>query len=132
MSASSVGTANRGVPQNTSFKAVIGALPLAFALCLANLAQRQVALQRAHTEDEQHAVEMIDLVLEAAREQLLAIHLEPLAKLVLRANPHLGRTHNLLANVGKAEAPFFFVKPALAKGDFRIDEHQLLSRVLAH
>src|SRR5690348_17334423 len=56
ISASSVGTAKRGVPQKTSFTF----LPRAFALHLADLAQHQVALQRTHAKDEQHAVEMID------------------------------------------------------------------------
>src|SRR5208337_4734076 len=53
--ASRVGTANCGVPQKTSFTA----LPLARALHLANLAQVQVALEGAHAEDEQHAVQMV-------------------------------------------------------------------------
>src|SRR5580698_3889893 len=102
-SASSVGTANCGVPQKTSFKrppvSVMGRLPLAFALQLANLAQVQVALERAHAKDEQDSVQVIDLMLHGAREQFFAVHLVPFAVLVLRADAHPGRAHHLLANV---------------------------------
>src|SRR3569833_646493 len=66
-----VGTANCGVPQNTSFTA----LPGAFALHLADLAQHQVALQRAHAEDEQHSVEVVALVLKRARARFFAVQL---------------------------------------------------------
>src|SRR6516165_6217176 len=59
ISASSVGTANRGVPQKTS----LTFLPRAFALHLADLAEHQVALQGAHAEDEKRAVKVVDLVL---------------------------------------------------------------------
>src|SRR5580658_2342845 len=131
-SASSVGTAKRGVPQKTSFKATTGALPFAFALRLANLAQGEVAFQRAHAKDEQHAVNVVDLMLHAAREQLFAVLLEPFAVLVLGANPHLGGAHDLLANVGEAEAALFLVELALAVNDLRIDENELLRGVLAH
>ena len=59
------------------------------------------------------AVEVIDLVLEGAREQLFAVHLEPFAVLVLRADADLGGADDLLANVGEAEAAFFFVLTCL-------------------
>jgi hypothetical protein len=78
-----------------------------------------------------HAVEVIDLMLEAAREQFFAVHLKPLAVLILGADAHLGRAHHLLANVGKAEAAFLFVDLALAGDDLGVDDYQLLLGVLA-
>src|SRR5579863_3535481 len=122
-----VGTANCGVPQKTSFTA----LPRAFALHLANLAQRQIPFQGAHAKDKQHPIEMVDLVLKCPREQLFAVHLEPLALFILRSNAYLGRTRNLLANLRKTQAAFFLVLFPFAKDDLGIDEHQLLFRVLA-
>src|ERR1039458_427400 len=122
------GTANWGVPQKTSFTA----LPLARALHFADLAQAQVALESAHAEDEQHAVEVVDLMLQAARKQLFSVLLEPLAVLVLGANAYLGVARNLLANLGKTEAAFLLVLLAVAEDDFWIDEHQLVFWDFAH
>src|SRR5215469_15381138 len=62
ISASRVGTAKRGVPHNTNFTF----LPSAFALHLADFAQYQIALERAHAEDEEHPVEMVNLMLKCA------------------------------------------------------------------
>src|ERR1035438_1529036 len=107
-------------------------LPLARALHLANLAQIEVALQCAHAKDEQHAVEVVNLMLDAAREQLFAIHLEPLALLVLGADADLGGAYDLLADVGEAEAAFLLIELALSEDDLGIDEHQLLAGLLAH
>src|ERR1035438_4836784 len=81
--ACSVGTANCGVPQKTTFTS----LPRAFALHLANFAQIQIAFESAHAEDEQHPIEMIDFMLKRARQQLFPVHLEPLALLV-RSEEH--------------------------------------------
>src|ERR1035437_9343491 len=126
-SASSVCTAKRGVPQKTSFIS----LPLAFALHLANLAQVQVALEGAHAEDEQHSVHVVDLMLEAAREHVFAVHLEPFALLILGADAHLGVARHLLVNFGKTETAFLSVGVAVAGDDLGIDEHQLVFGLLA-
>src|SRR5208337_1365756 len=134
--ASKVGRANCGVPQKTSLRQraafAMTVLPDAFALHLANLAQIETALERAHAEDEQHAVKMVDFMLEAARQKLVAIHLEPLAVFVLRANANLCGAHHLLANVGKAQAALLFVLPALAHNNLRIDQHKSLFAILSH
>src|SRR5579871_4783254 len=103
MSASSVDPAKRGVPQKTSFTA----LPRALTLHLANLAQRKVALERAHAEDEEYTVEMVDFMLKGTREQFLSIHFEPLAVRVLRPNTHLGGAGNLLANLRETQTALF-------------------------
>ena len=66
-SASSVGTANCGVPKKTTFS------PSALTICrpsqLPDLADDQIALDAAQPIDEQRAVEVIHLVLERARQQ---------------------------------------------------------------
>src|SRR6185312_4005760 len=135
ISACSAGTANPGVPQKTSLNRVaapvIKTSPCAFVLHLADLAQIQAAFQRAHAEDEQNSVQVIDLVLKGARQQFLAIHLEPLALLVLRAHLHPGRALHLLTNIGKAQTALFFVLFAFFVRDRRIDEDQLLRRVFS-
>ncbi len=74
------------------------------------------------------AVKVVDLMLEGARQKLFAIHLEPFAVFVLRADANLGGAHHLLANVGKAQAAFLFVLLALAHNDLRIDQHKLSVR----
>src|ERR1017187_817804 len=127
-SASNVGTANPGVPQKTSFTA----LPLAVGLHLADLAQIQAALQRAHPEQKKNAIQVVDLVLEGARQQIIPVHLEPFALLILRTDANLGGAHNLLANVGEAEAAFLLVQLALAQNNLGIDQHQLGFGPLAH
>src|ERR1019366_392327 len=127
-SASSVATANCGVPQKTSFTP----LPCAFALHLANPAQGQVALQGAHAEDEQHAVEVVDLMLETAGEQFRTVHLEPLSMRVLGANAHLGGANYLLVNLREAEAAFLLILLAFAQNNLGVDEHQLVLGLLAH
>ena len=88
-------------------------LPLARALHLADLAQIEVALEGAHAEDEQHAVDVVDLMLHGARQQVFAVHFEPLAVLVLGANADLGGADDLLADIGEAEAALFLVELAL-------------------
>src|ERR1700680_2626249 len=105
INASSVGTANRGVPQKMSFmrNPKRPALPRAFALHFANLAQVQVALQRAHAGNEQYAVEVIDFMLKGAPQQLFSVHLEPLAILILCANRDFEGALDLLTDVRKTE-----------------------------
>src|SRR5579862_4057981 len=141
MSASNVGTPNLGVPQKTSFidvpsngilcspmpqrqtwgaqrheRGTLG-LPRTLALHFADLAQRHIPLQAAHAKDEQHSVQVVNLVLKGARQQFLAVHLKPLAVLVLGADGHLGGAHHFLADLGETEAAFFFVLPAFLRSE---------------
>src|SRR5215469_15327399 len=127
-SASRVGTAKRGVPQKTSFTA----LPPTFALHLADFAEDHVALQPAHAEDEQRSVQVVDLMLEGARQQFLAVHFEPFAVFVLRADLHLGAADDLLPDFGETQAAFLLVLSALLEGDLRVHQHQFLGGVFSH
>src|SRR5271170_4870496 len=108
MSASSAGTANCGVPQKTSFiVGSLGALPLASLLQFANAALNEVALQGADSEDEQDAVEVIDLVLKSPCQQLLSIVVAPLAIERLGTDLDDRCARDLLVDVWQAEAAFF-------------------------
>src|SRR5664280_1051033 len=63
---SSVGTANRGVPQKT--KSIMGALPFALLHQLADLALHHVTLQGADVADIELTVEMVGFVHQRARQ----------------------------------------------------------------
>ena len=74
------------------------------ALQLGELAQDDAALQRGDVIDEQHAFEMVHLVLDAGGEQALGLDLADLVLLVEIAEPDRGRAasrrHNARAGTG--------------------------------
>ena len=88
------GTANSGVPMNTTRGRLSARLPdeRRRPIVLGQLAARErleralqeLALERRQPVDEQHAVEVIDLVLDRAREEALGLELERAAVLVVR------------------------------------------------
>src|ERR1019366_10417921 len=84
---SSVGTANIGVPQNT--RSITAALPFTQFNELADLALHQVAFERADVADVKLSVEVVSLVQQGARQQLLAGDLKPpvLQNLGIRSSP---------------------------------------------
>ena len=93
---------------------ILGALPLAGFLQLADLAQDEIALQRADAEDEEDAVEVIDLMLEGTRQQLFAFESRTTRRRSSWAlTLTFGARDDLLANVGQAEAAFFLVPACL-------------------
>src|SRR5450759_2709791 len=94
---SSVGTANIGVPQNT--RSITAALPFTQFNELADLALHQVALERADVADVKLSVEVVGLVQQSARQQLLARDLKRLALQVLRPGSDFARTSHLLAKL---------------------------------
>src|SRR5271170_1783509 len=118
----SVGTAKEGVPQKTSF---IARLPLASLLHLANPAQDQVALECAHAAEKKNTVEVVDLVLEGASEQLGTVQLGPFAFEVLCAHSYLRGTRNLLADLRKTQAALFFVLLPFAENDLGVNQNNL-------
>src|SRR5271166_2972795 len=127
-----VGTANDGVPQKTTFIPDLpsGSLPLAGLLQLANLAQDQVALQGAHALEKQDAIQVIDFMLEGARQKLFPLEFKPFAACILSADLHLRRARNLFANVRETQAALFFILLAFAKNNLRINENDLIGRLL--
>src|SRR5690606_9373391 len=96
--ASSVGTANSGVPANAMRRSCTFGLPDSEGLCadagrlrlapgsLQVALLQPLALQRRQIVDEQLAVEVIHLVLDALREQAVRLELERLAVAVERAD----------------------------------------------
>src|SRR3954464_9702174 len=117
---SSVGRANSGVPAKTSFMVskfpsfkklfasstretrnlkleTVSLHPLPRLRQLLDLALHQVALQRGDVADVQLAVQVVGLVHEGARQQVLADVLVPFAVQVLRPHRDLLRTRHRLA-----------------------------------
>src|SRR5919205_3513277 len=93
-----VGTAKSGVPMKTSLSGIpppsdaVLALALFLAGSLGELPDDQVALQLREVVDEEHAVEVIDLMLEADGEEPLGILLLKLPVVVDIAHPDARRT----------------------------------------
>ena len=82
--------------------------------------------------DEQLALEMIHLMLDAHTQHALRVHLE--RHTVPIQCPHadmLGPLH-FVVNVGQRQAPFLARTPSLRPEDFRIDEHHGPISFLAH
>ena len=98
-------------------------------LHFADLAQEQVALERAYAKDEEDAVEMIDLVLEGARQQLFAIDLKPLAVHILARTRTFAARDTFSRISGRLRQPSSsFCLPSLVD-DFGIDENDLVFRI---
>src|SRR4051812_2301340 len=86
-----------------------------------------VALELGDMVDEQDAVEVVDLVLDAGREQALGLDLVGLAVEVEILEPHLGGALDILVDFRDRQAAFL-VDRRLVRGpyDLRIDEHARL------
>ena len=67
---------------------------------------------------------MIDLVLQAAREQAVGLDLELLAVEVHRANANLGRAFDVAVDVGNRQAAFFALVLPFGVNDFGIDDDE--------
>ena len=85
-----------------------GFLPLAGFLHFADFAFDHVALQHAQMRDEQHAIQMIDLVAERPRQQPFALALERISLRVLRTHRHVLRTFHVTAKSWNRKTSFFF------------------------
>src|SRR5580704_14436289 len=94
-----------------------------------DLAADQVALEGTDVADVEPAVQMVDLVIEGARQQILAVHFERFAFYVLSPYRHFFRTPHLFPKTRKAEAAFFTGLRSLFVNDLRIDENDLLLRI---
>ncbi len=92
--------ANCGVPQKTS---LIARLPFPGSLQFADLAQHEIALQRTDAEDEENSVQVVDLMLEGASQQLVGFPFKPIALQILGAYFDLRGARDFLPNVGQAE-----------------------------
>src|ERR1022692_1472971 len=105
-------------------------LPFSGFCQLADFATDQVALQGADVADVQLAVQVVGFVQKGARQQVFAGLFEELTLGVLRAHRYALGTLDLLAERGNAQATFFAFLLAFHAHNFRIDEHQLVRRIL--
>src|SRR5690606_28746103 len=142
--ASSVGTANSGVPANAMRRSCTRGLPWserlgagAGGLRLApGLLQvpflQPLALQRRQVIDEQPALEVIHLVLDALREQALRVELERLAVAVERPDLDSLGSLDVLVEPGNGQTALLVGLAAVGGQDFRIDEAIRLVARLGH
>ena len=90
---------------------------------LGKLLQHAVALQLRQIIHEQHAVEMIDLVLDAGGEQAVGVFLVHLAVEIGEAHAHLRRPLDFLVIFRDRQAAFLVDRQFFRRRqDFRIDE----------
>src|SRR6185503_8825010 len=83
------------------------------------------SLEHAHVIDEQFAVKVVDLVLQAAAEQLTRLDLELLSLEIERAHAHARRPLDVAVHVGNRQAAFFgFCRFRIALENFRIDDDE--------
>jgi hypothetical protein len=104
-------------------------LPLAVFLHFANLAQKQIALQRAYAKDEEDSIEMIDLMLKGSRQQFVSIHFKPLSLNILSADAHLFGSRHPFTNLRQAQAALLLILLALFVNNLGIDENNLFFRI---
>ena len=103
------------------------ASPLAGFLEFADFAEDEFALEAADAVDEEDAVEVVDFVEHGAGEEFFAFDLEPFAVLVLGFDFDPGGALHFLADLGQAEAAFFFELVAAGLDDLGIDEDEFFS-----
>src|SRR5690606_29551679 len=143
--ASSVGTANSGVPANAMRRSCTAGLQgserlRAGARGLRRLAPRllqvalldALALQRRQIVDEQLALEVIHLVLDALREQPVRLELERLAVLVERPDLDPLGPLDELVQPRDGQTPLLEALAAVRGEDFRVDEAARLIAPLGH
>src|SRR5881227_2084444 len=94
------------------------ALPALLLELLANA----LALQIRQVVDEQLAVEVIDLVLDTHRQDVVVIALERRAGAILCAQPDLRRALHFIENPRHRQTPFLAARLPLAREDLRVDE----------
>src|SRR6185437_3960972 len=93
------------------------------------LRERRTALHQTQIVDEQASVQMIDLVLQAPREQVVRIHLERSSVAVLRANDHTHGAFDVSVDVRNGQAAFLAFLLPLGEDDLGVDHDE---RILIH
>src|SRR5205807_1295171 len=92
-------------------------------LRLGEFLDNPVALELREVVDEQHAVQMIDLVLDASGKDAGTVHLLALAGTIEETDSYLLRTSHHVEEFGDGKAAFLIVGLLFARpDDFRIDE----------
>src|SRR5262245_20056327 len=96
-----------------------------------NLADDDVALDAAKAIDEQHAVEMIDFVLQRASQQPGPVDRSRAAVAVQATHDHARGTGNRRIEARQAQAAFLFELHPVAFDKFWIDEGDQVAAALA-
>src|SRR5882672_145948 len=140
--ARSVGTANSGVPANAMRAGALNAAresndgyglrlpgvdvaPAPLRL-LGGLLLQALALELGQVVDEELAVQVIHLVLDADGQQTFRLELERLAGPVERAHLDLGGAVDVVVELRHRQAPFLGVGRALGAHDFGVDQAKRL------
>src|ERR1700730_6029980 len=131
----SVGTANCGVPQNTTFirrlSFVPDGLPLAQLPHFLDFVLDQVALEHAQVLDEEDAVQVVDLMAERAGQQIFAANLERLALSILRLYGDELRPDHVTTKAGNGQAAFLLALFAFVVNHLGIRQHHSSLGILA-
>ena len=94
------------------------------------LGQRLAALLGRHAVEHQHAVEVVELVLEHARLELVGLPLDRVAVEVDAAQQHLLRADHLDVQAGDRQAALLVDPLAVGLDDLRVeDDHRLVAEV---
>ena len=101
-----------------------------------SLASRRISMLRLRAErvvDEQHAIQVVQLVLQTGGEQPVALHLMLCALQVVVAHGHPGRARHVRVLVRHGQAAFLPRGPLVAdRHDLRVDHRQGPRRVVGH
>ena len=97
--------------------------PLALLL---ELLANPLALQIRQVVDEQLPVEVVHLVLDTHRQDVVVLALEQRAGAIVRAHPDLRRALHFIENPRHRQTPFLGARLPFARDDQRVDEHQRL------
>src|SRR5262245_9281983 len=127
---SSVGTANPGVPKKAT-RSGISPSPLAGLRELPDLAQDQITRDAPQAIDEETRVEVIDFMLQGAREQAAAFEPVLLAVAIQALDDDASGPRYRGREPRDAQAAFLFELHAVALDELRIDHRMQLNGVLA-
>src|ERR1700679_3620208 len=106
-SARKAGTAKSGMPKKAMRTVLTRPLVLFQPLLLGELAHDHVALERGQVIDEQDAVQVVDLVLQAGGQQAVGLYFALDASLIEIADFHAGRAGDIGVLAGQGQASFF-------------------------
>src|SRR6266481_6902903 len=102
-------------------RARCGRMRAALLALLLELLADALALQIRQVVDEQLAVEVVDLVLDTHRQNIVVIALEQSAVAIVRAYADLRRAHHVIENPRHRQTPFLGVRLPFAREDLRAE-----------
>src|SRR5205085_9984399 len=97
--------------------------PLARFLQLANSSPDQIAFDKSEVLQKQHAIQMVGLMAEGARQQAFPVHLKRLSRGVLRPNRYVLRPRHISATTRHGKAALLLALLSLRVNDLRIGQN---------